>query len=788
MAIQQRYKDSKLSVDERVTHLLELMTVEEKVAQLAGVWASDLFDPQSKAFMLDKARQRIPHGTGHITRVGVVSMLPPQQSAELANSIQRYLVNETRLGLPGIVHEESCAGYLAKDATTFPQAIGLAATWEPELIETMTTFIRQQMRAVGAHLTLAPVLDIARDPRWGRFEETFGEDPFLVTAIGLAYINGLQRAGATERIVATAKHFIGYGLPEGGMNWAPSHIPERLLREVYLPPFAAAVQQAQVGAVMNGYQEIDGVPCGSSQALLVDLLRGELGFDSTIVADYFTINMFIEYHRIAANKGEAARYGLEAGIDVELPDADCYGQPLLDALEAGEIALDLVDASVTRVLRQKIQLGLLEQPYVDSGRVPDIYSDPAAKALSKQLAQKSLVLLENKDDYLPLSKQLRRIAVIGPNADDPRNMQGDYHYPAHMEGIINHDENMDAPSPSGKGYMIDWNDHRPVTTTVLQGICEYVSESTQVTYTRGCDVTGDDQSGFAEAITQAQQADVAIVVVGDRSGLGLDSTTGEAVDRATLELPGVQQALVEAITNTETPIIVVVMNGRPPVLTAIAEQVDALILAWLPAEAGGSAIAETIFGDSVPGGKLPMTLPRHVGQVPRYYNHKPSGGRSHWHGDYVDMSAQPLYPFGYGLSYTTFTYDQLTLSQTRASASETITVIFNITNSGNLAGEEVVQLYIADPIASVTRPVKQLKAFKRVALEAGQTKQVQIALPIAHFAFYDRNMCYTVEAGTVQVMIGSSARDIHLQAEIEIIDTVHDIEAVYTTAVEVNEG
>ena len=414
MATQRRYKDVNLSLEDRVDDLLSFLTIEEKVAQLYGVWVSDLINPSSRQFEQDKAQQTIPHGAAHISRVGAVSMLPPEKSAELANAIQRFLVEQTRPGIPAILHEESCAGYLAKDATTFPQAIGLAATWEPELIQEMADAIRKQMRAVGAHHSLAPVLDVARDPRWGRVEETFGEDPFLISALGIAYIKGLQSEDWTEGILATAKHFVGYSLPEAGLNWAPSHIPDRMLREVFITPFAAAIKEANVASFMNGYQEIDGIPCGSSQKLLVDILRGELDFQHTIVADYFTINMFVEYHHIAANKAEAAKYALEAGIDIELPASDCYGQPLIDAINAGDIKIDLVDTCVKRVLRQKIQLGLLENPYVDTGRIAEIYSDTAPRQLSKTLAEKSLVLLKNENATLPLSKSLKRIAVIGP--------------------------------------------------------------------------------------------------------------------------------------------------------------------------------------------------------------------------------------------------------------------------------------------------------------------------------------------------------------------------------------
>lgn len=788
MAIEQKYRNANLGTDERVSDLLALMSVEEKVAQLHGIWTSDLIDMETKQFQPDKAREAIPHGTGHVTRIGTVSMLPPQQSAELANRIQRHLIEETRLGIPAIVHEETCAGYLAKEATTFPQSIGLAATWEPALVEEMAATIRRQMRAVGAHQSLAPVVDVSRDPRWGRIEETYGEDPFLVAALGTAYVRGLQTDDWSQGILATAKHFIGYSLPEGGLNWAPSHITPRLLREVYAMPFAALIKEANVASVMNGYQEIDGIPCGSSPELLIDLLRGELGFDGTLLSDYFAINMLLEYHHLTETKAGAARIAMQSGIDVELPGRDCYGDPLLQALESGDIHIDLIDAAVTRLLRQKIQLGIFEQPYVDTARVTEVYEDPAALDLSRELAAKSLVLLKNDASTLPLNKSLKRIAVIGPSADDPRLLQGDYHYPAHFDGVINHTDTMEAPTPGGEQKITSWSDHIPPTATILQSIRDILGDGAEVLHETGCNVRDDDRSQIAAAVDAARQSDVAIIVVGDKSGLGLDNTTGEAVDRATLELPGVQQDLILAVAATDTPVVVVSLNGRPPVLTEIVDQVEAILLGWLPAQEGGRAIAAALFGDVNPGGKLPVSLPRHVGQIPAYYNHKPSGGRSHWHGSYVDMNVKPLYPFGYGLSYTSFEYSNLTQSHTAASANDTVTLTFELTNTGSVAGEEVVQVYIADPVASVTRPVKQLKGFKRVHLDAGAKAKVSVALPVAHFAFYDRHMHYIVEPGTVQIMIGTSSQDICLTAAVEIDGTSQPVEPVFTTQIEVTDA
>ncbi len=786
MTVERVYTNDTLPVEDRVVHLMAEMTLQEKVAQLAGVWASDLIDSDWR-FVPEQAQRTIAHGTGHVTRVGAVSMLPPVESATLTNTIQKFLVEQTRLGIPAIIHEESCAGYLARGATSFPQSIGLAATWEPELAEAMATVIRQQMRAVGAHHTLAPVLDVVHDPRWGRMEETYGEDPFLVSALGTAYIKGVQSEDWANGIIATAKHFIGYSLPEAGLNWAPAFIPERLLREVYLPPFIAAIREGKIGSFMNAYQELDGVPAGSAVWLMVDLLRNELGFDSVVVSDYFTINMFVEYHKIAATKAEAARYGLEAGIDIELPAADCYAEPLLHALEQGDISVDLVDVSLRRVLDMKMRLRLFENPYVDTGTVLEVYNTPQQIELTRTLAEKSLVLLKNDGDLLPLRSDLRTIAVIGPSADSARLMQADYHYPSHMEGMVNlPPDSMEAPIPGKRLKVADWEEHRPPTTTVLQGIRARVGAGTQVLYAQGCTSTGDDMSGFAEATAAAAKADVAVVVVGDLSGMGLGATSGEAIDRATLELPGVQQQLVEAIHATGTPTVVVLMNGRSPALTAINDTIPAILEAWLPAQEGGSAIARVLFGDVNPGGKLPVSFPRAAGQLPMYYNHKPSGQRSHWHGEYADMSPKPLYPFGHGLSYTTFAYDGLTITPAEASAGDVVSIRVRVRNTGQRAGDEIVQLYVHDRLATVTRPVKELKGFKRVTLQPGETKTITFRLDVRHLGFYNRDMQRVIEPGTIGVMIGSSSADIRCEGSFEIVGATTEVDHVSFTSVEVD--
>ncbi|MBZ0182998.1 MAG: glycoside hydrolase family 3 C-terminal domain-containing protein, partial [Melioribacteraceae bacterium] len=531
--------------------------------------------------------------------------------------------------------------------------------------------------------------------------------------------------------------------------------------------------EAKMASIMNAYQELDGVPCAISKKLLNDILRDEWGFEGTVVSDYFAINMLIEYHYVARNKIEAARMALEAGIDVELPSTDCFGEAFRQAVEKGDIRQDLVDQALRRVLTQKIALGVFEAPYVDVGKVA--FDTPDQRQLAHEIAQKSIILLKN-DDLLPLAKDTPSIAVIGPNADQVRNLFGDYAYPAHIESLMEmRDRNnvFDMPIPADFESV---DDFIPVIS-VLQAIREKVSSQTQVAYAKGCDVLSESTEGFAEAVAIAHKADVALLIVGDKGGITADCTSGEARDRAEIGLPGVQEALVKAIVDTGTPVVLVLINGRPVTLDWMAEDIPAIVEAWFPAEEGGNAIADMLFGDVNPGGKLPISFPRAVGQIPVYYGHKPSGGRSHWLGDYVSTSSRPLYPFGHGLSYTTFAFDTLRIEQAEVKAGEAVTIRVDVRNVGGCAGDEVVQLYIHKGSTSVTRPMKQLKGFKRVTLQPGETKTITFVLAANQLAFYDRVMDYVLEPGPVEVMIGSSSEDIHLTGSFTVVgDTtvIHD--------------
>lgn len=762
--------DTTHSIDERVALLLEQMTLDEKIAQLGSYWIYQLLDNQ--AFSPEKAAALLGVGVGHITRLGGASNVRPQEAAALANQIQQHLVENTRLGIPAVIHEECCSGYMARGATVFPQAIGVASTWEPELVVAMADVIRQQMRSVGAHHALAPVLDVARDARWGRVEETFGEDPYLTASLGVAYINGIQGESLTDGVAATGKHFVGYSVSEGGMNWAPAHLMQRELHEVYLFPFEAAVREAKLASIMNAYHELDGIPCGSSKELLTEILREQWGFDGTVVSDYFAVNMLTDYHHTARDKGEAAAQSLDAGLDLELPNTDCYGDPLRKAVLEGKVPESLIDQSVRRMLAQKFALGVFEQPFVDVDAVA--FDTPPQRQLAREIAQKSIVLLRNEGGLLPLDQQIGSIAVIGPNADSVRNLFGDYAYPAHVETLLEakkHGNMFNQPLPEG---IDNAEDFIPVIS-ILTALRERANPGTTIHYAKGCDVLGDSVEGFAEAVEAARAAQVAVVVVGDKAGLTDDCTSGEARDRAVLDLPGVQSQLVKAIYDTGTPVVLVLVNGRPVSLGWIAESVPAILETWFPSEEGANAIVDVLFGDVNPGGKLPITFPRSVGQIPIFYGHRPSGGRSHWKTDYVETSVQPLYPFGFGLSYTSFEFSNLRVEPATAQVGEEITVQVDVTNTGERSGDEVVQVYTHQQVEQITRPVKELKAFRRVTLSPKQTETVTLTLSVNQFGFYDHENRFIVAPGTVELMVGNSSQAIHARAELEIVGERQDI-------------
>ncbi|MEM4528167.1 MAG: glycoside hydrolase family 3 N-terminal domain-containing protein [Desulfurococcaceae archaeon] len=732
-----------------VDELLGKMSIEEKIAQLQSIPVDKLLD--GKEFSEAKAKEYLAHGIGQITRIGGSRLrLKPREAAKIANAVQRFLKEKTRLGIPAIIHEECLAGLMAPTATVFPQAIGLASTWNPELIERIASAIREQAMLIGSRHCLSPVLDLCRDPRWGRCEETYGEDPYLVASMGLKYITGLQTEDISKGVVATGKHFAGHGFPEGGRNIAQVHLGLREFMEQHLYPFEVAVKLGGLLAIMPAYHEIDGIPCHANKWLLTDVLRREWGFRGIVVSDYNGILQLHSIHKIAKDCTTAFKLALEAGVDLNFPDIECFDQ-LVDAVRDGLISQSIIDRAVERVLRLKHMLGLFENPFIDELNVPETLDNEVHRRLALEAARESIVLLKN-NGILPLPKDIGSIAVIGPNAASPRNMLGDYHYDAHVPG---------------EGISVK-------VITVLEGIKNKVSGRTRVLYAKGCDIDSQDRSGFKEAIEVAMNADVVVAVMGEKSGLdpawfGLNKeiaqhTSGEGVDRASLRLPGIQEELIKELSKTGKPIVLVLINGRPLAVTNILQYVDAVIEAWFPGEEGGNAIADVIFGDVNPSGRLPISIPKDIGQIPVYYSRKPSSFRS-----YIDMDSKPLFPFGYGLSYTEFEYNDLIVKPKQTTVFGFVEIGVTVENTGKYPGKEVVQLYISRDYSSVTRPLRELKGFCKIYLNPGEKKKIVFRVPIESLAYYDADFKLVIEPGVYKVMIGKNAEDIVLESSFEVV-------------------
>ncbi len=752
------YRDASNPVEVRARDLLSRMSLEEKVAQMTSVWLGSGLGEKPRS--VDEIKPMLREGIGQLSRVVGTYPIGPAQGAALANEFQRFLVEETRLGIPAIVHEECLPGLMAHGATAFPQAIGLACTFDPPLVERVTTRIRGQMRAVGAHQGLAPVLDVARDPRWGRIEETLGEDPYLVARVGAAYVRGLQGDDPRRGVLATLKHFAAYAFSEGGRNLAPTHVGPRELREVFFFPFEVAIREAGAASVMNAYQEIDGVPVAASRELLTEVLREEWGFEGLVVADYFAIEFLRTLHRVAEDNEHAAVLAVEAGIDVELPDRKCYAEPLLAALRSGRLPEESVDTIVARILEWKLRLGLFEHPYVDPDEAASLFDTPEDRALALEAARRSIVLLRNEGGILPLGPEVRSVAVVGPNAHRATALFGDYHF-SNQLGI-------EEPSV-----------HTP---TVLEAIRALLPDTTHLRFAPGCSVEEVSRDGFERAVDAARASDVAVVVLGDQSGLLGRGTVGEHRDSDSLALPGVQEELLRAIHATGTPVALVLLAGRPHAMEWAAENVPAIVEAWFPGEEGGSAVAEVLLGACNPSGKLCVTIPRRPGHEPLTYNGKFLSRK-----DYVTSPIAPLFPFGHGLSYTHFEYEGLAVEPESIPSDGTLEVRCEIRNGGERPGEEVVQLYVRDQVASCTRPIQELKGFCRVRLDPHERATLRFGLPADLLAFYDPKQRLVVEPGEFEVQIGSSSEDIRLRGTFRVAGSIREIRGVrrYETKVRI---
>ncbi|MGC4175115.1 glycoside hydrolase family 3 N-terminal domain-containing protein [Demequina sp.] len=711
----------------RVSAIISQLTLREKLAQLVGLWqdeAGDVVAPlQGQQVATLGLNDALAAGLGHISRVYGTNPVDPDERAAWLWDVQREIVANSRFGIPAIVHEECLTGLAAWKAATFPSPPAWGATFAPDLVEKMAGLIGSSMRDLGVHQGLAPVLDVIRDPRWGRVEECISEDPYLVGAVGTAFVRGLQEAG----VHATLKHFVGYSASAAGRNFGPVHAGPRELADELLIPFEMAVKDGRVRSVMPAYTQIDGVPTHADPSLLTDVLRNKWGFDGVVVADYFGVAFLEVLHGLAADLGEAAAQALEAGVDVELPSGNAYLDPLEAAIMAGRIPVHLVDRAVERVLRQKAELGLLDNEF-DGPAPTGVDLDSAEhREVAKQLAERSVVLLSN-DGTLPLAPDAK-VALIGPNADRSAALFGCYSFVNH---VLSHRPGF----PQGF--------ESPTVRDVLNA-------ELHVTFAEGSTVTGDDRSGFAAAVDAAEAADVAVVVAGDHAGLFGRGTVGEGCDVESLELPGVQRELVEAILDTGKPVILVLMTGRPYAVGWALERCAAVIQTFFPGEEGGTAVASVLTGRVNPSGHLPVTMPRSTGAQPYTYLHSALGGD----GDVTSVGTQPVRPFGFGLSYTTFGYGELSASP-EVRPDGTVTASVTVTNTGDLAGEDVVQLYVRDVLGSVARPVAQLVGFQRVALEPGASATVAFEVPTARLAFSDRALRRIVEPGEFELWVGDA--------------------------------
>jgi beta-glucosidase len=772
MAIAQRYRDATATIEDRVCDLLAQMTRTEKVAQLGSVWAYEIV-PDGQ---IDRARLAavLAQGLGEITRLAGSTNLRATDVASVANEIQQYLVEQTRLGIPAIIHEETLHGLLAADAPCFQQSIGAAASWDAELIEAIAGTIRRRMLATGARHALAPVLDIARDPRWGRIEETYGEDPYLAAEMGTAYIRGIQGPSLADGVVATGKHLIGHGLAEGGLNQAPAHAGARELRDEQLFPFEAAIRGAGLASVMAAYGEVDGLPCHASEELLMKILRDQWGFDGIVASDYVGIQMLSTQHRLTGDLATAATLALRAGVDVELPTLAAYAEPLARALEQGLVDEASLDAAVGRVLRMKFRLGLFERPYVEPLTQTTLDAIAADEArLGGELARRSMVLLEN-DGVLPLAANVENIAVIGPIADSARDLLGDYSHLLHIQTLLEmraHDNSFGFVVTDDVSAIDELSGRR----TLLDAVRDRFAAA-GVRYARGCGIQAGTDAEIAEAVTVAAAADVALLFLGERSGLTADSTTGEFRDRRDLGFLGRQQELIEAVVATGTPVVLVLVSGRPLAIEWAAGQCAAVLLAWVPGDMGPDAVAALLAGDVDPGGRLPVSFPRNVGQVPLTYRHHPSGGRSNPNGDYVDGPTSPLWPFGFGRSYTTFALANLRLDALAIpTEGGEIALSVDVANTGDRPGDEVVQLYVRDEEASVARPVMELRGFRRIHLAPGERCTVAFRLSTEQLAYTGADYRRVIEPGTVRLWVGTSSADLPLTAVVEVVGPVVEL-------------
>jgi beta-xylosidase len=753
----------------RARDLLRRMTVKEKVAQLCAAWLSieedgsfsfreayDGFISESEG----NPETILKNGIGQITRPLGTRPIDAAAGVRGFNRVQKFLVEGTRLGIPALAHEECLPGLLAKGSTLFPTSLNYGSLWDEELVRRIGASIGSELYSAGSRQGLAPVLDVSRDARWGRTEETFAEDPYLAGCMAVAYVKGLQ--GGDRRVLATLKHFAGHSFSEGGRNHAPVRVGERELADTFLLPFEMAVKLANAGAVMPAYHDIDGEPLSCTRRFLTGVLREEWGFDGLIVSDYEAIRLLVAQHGVARDEAEASALALGAGMDVELPAFTCFGTGVEKALERGILSMKTVDAAVTRVLVEKSRLGLFEKPYADEGAIT--IGAPEHRQVAAEAAARSIILLKN-DGLLPLSDG-GTTALVGPLADDPLAVFCGYSFPVHLI--------------RARGQMQTHEAH-----TLRQAITAR-ARSGAVTFAKGCEIftermldapvfPGDegaekgqnkstisyDRSGIPAAAAEASKADRLIIAVGDLSGLFLTGTVGEGSDASSLVLPGVQQELVEALLALGKPTVIVLLNGRPYNIGEAFSRANAVIEAWLPGQEGADAIAAILYGDISPGGRLPVSIPKSAGAMPYFYNHKLKSA-----GAPIQPEFGAVFPFGHGLSYTTFRYFDFQLAGTTVPIDGEVDVSFMLENTGTCAGDEVPQLYVRDILASLVRPVKELKGFARITLAPGERKRVRFTMPVDMLGFATSLTTRVVEPGEFEIMVGKSCADIEYRARV----------------------
>jgi len=761
------YLDPSLPVERRIDDLLARMTLEEKVGQMLCLW-------QGKRAITDSAGRFDPSRAPEWFRTGVGRIERPGEGhgaraeAEFTNAIQRWVKEHTRLGIPVLFHEEALHGLEGEQATSFPQAIALASTWNPELVERVFAAAAAEARARGVHQVLAPVIDVARDPRWGRIEETYGEDPYLAARMGVAAVRGFQGAGAVvgpAHVLATLKHMTGHSQPESGTNVGPAPYGERTLRDVFLYPFEVVIKEAGARSVMPSYNEVDGIPSHANRWLLHDVLRGEWGFDGVIVSDWFAIPQLADLHHVATDRADAARRALAAGVDVELPDVQAYGT-LVDQVRQGRVPEAAIDSVVRRLLRPKFELGLFENAFVDPAEAERISGAEGRRSLALDAARQAITLLKNDRGILPLpAERLSRVAVIGPHAAEV--LLGGY--------------------SGGPRYAV----------SILEGIRARLGGRATVEYAEGTRITEDstftrepqphlggtrsharwgadrvvvpdlasNARRRAAAVALARRSQVVIAVVGDNEMTSREAYAPNHLgDRADLGLPGQQEELVRAVLATGTRTVLVLIHGRPLSIPGLGSLVPAILDGWYLGQETGTAVAEALFGDIDPGGKLPVTVARHVGQLPMFYNAKPSARRG-----YLFDTTQPLFPFGYGLSYTTFAYANVRVTPARIGPEARTTVSVDVTNTGTRSGDEVAQLYIRDAVSLATRPVKELRGFRRVALQPGETRTITFEIGPEQLAYHGLDMKRVVEPGRFEVMVGGNSVDVQ-SAALDVVE------------------